>query len=154
MTSIRGMGSTGDGPATADPTRATSRSGRRRPRSRRFRAEPARRWPWIIRGHQRESYSGEEARRHDETATRELLTRGLDNLGMDLAALRLLPPSDPRKQALAWLIRTRSIVTGPWITNELEMGHPSNVSRAVSVFRTANQKKIKNLKRRLHVCKD
>jgi hypothetical protein len=108
----------------------------------------------IIRGRKRESYSGEEVRRYDETAASELLTRGLGTLGMDLAAMRLLRPSDPRKQALAWLIRTKSIVAGPWITRELEMGHSSNVSRAVNVFRTANRKEIKNLKGRLHVCKD
>ena len=33
------------------------------------------------------------------------------------------------------------------------MGHPSNLSRAVNVFRTANQQKIKDLKHQLHVCK-
>ena len=59
-----------------------------------------------------------------------------------------------RKQALAWLIRTKSIVGGSWITKELDMSHPSNVSRAVNVFRIANQQKIKNLKRQLLVCKD
>ena len=108
----------------------------------------------IVRGRKRESYSGEEVRRYDKTAARELLARGLDALGIDLAAMKLLRPSDPRKQALAWLIRTKSFVGGSWITKELDMGHPSNVSRAVNVFRIANQQKIKNLKRQLHVCKD
>ena len=108
----------------------------------------------IVRSRKRESYSGEEVRRYDKTAARELLARGLDALGIDLAAMKLLRPSDPRKQALAWLIRTKSIVDGSWITRELDMGHPSNVSRAVNVFRIANQQKIKNLKRQLLVCKD
>jgi hypothetical protein len=76
----------------------------------------------ILRGHKRESYSGEEVRRYDETAARQLLARGLDILGMDLAAMKLLRPNDPRKQALAWLIRTKSIVASSWITRELEMG--------------------------------
>lgn len=108
----------------------------------------------IIRARKRESYSGEEVRRYDETAAHELLARGLDSLKMDLAAMKLLRPCDPRKQALAWLIRTKSIVAGSWITRELDMGHPSNVSRAVNVFRTANQQNIKNLKRKLHARKD
>jgi hypothetical protein len=108
----------------------------------------------IVRGRKRESYSGEEVRRYDETAARELLTRGLEVLGMDLASTRLLRHSDPRKQALAWLIRGKSMVGDRWITKELEMGHPSNVSRAVNVFRNANKRKIKNLKCQLHVCKD
>ena len=47
----------------------------------------------IVRGRKRESYSGEEVRRCDETAARELLARGLDRLGMDLAAMKLLPPA-------------------------------------------------------------
>jgi hypothetical protein len=51
-----------------------------------------------VRGRKRESYSGEEVRRYDETAARELLTRGLEVLGMDLASTRLLRHSDPRKQ--------------------------------------------------------
>ena len=34
------------------------------------------------------------------------------------------------------------------------MGHPSNVSRAVNIFRIAKQQKIRDLKRRLHACKD
>jgi hypothetical protein len=54
----------------------------------------------------------------------------------------------------AWLIKAKSIVAGSWITKELDMGHPNNVSRAVNVFRTANHQKIKDLKRQLHVCKD
>jgi putative transposase len=42
----------------------------------------------IVRGRKRESYSGEEVRRYDETAARKLLTRGLDALGMDLNNIR------------------------------------------------------------------
>jgi hypothetical protein len=64
-------------------------------------------------------------RRYDETAARELLARGLNSLGMDLAAMKLLRPSDPRKQALAWLIRTKSIVAGSCITRELDMVIPA-----------------------------
>jgi hypothetical protein len=33
-------------------------------------------------------------------------------------------------------------------------GSPSNVSRAVNIFRIAKQQKIRSLKRRLHACKD
>ena len=73
---------------------------------------------------------------------------------MDLASTRLLRHSDPRKQALAWPIEGNPWSEDRWITKELEMGHPSNVSRAVNVFRNANKRKIKNLKRQLHVCKD
>jgi hypothetical protein len=40
-------------------------------------------------------------RRHDESAAREIVKRGLDVLGIELAELRLLRQNDPRKQALA-----------------------------------------------------
>ena len=38
--------------------------------------------------------------------------------------------NDPRKQALAWLIKKNTMAGDEWITRELEMGHRSNVSRA------------------------
>jgi REP element-mobilizing transposase RayT len=102
----------------------------------------------------RESYTGEEVRHHDEAAAQELLHRGLRALDIELATVRLLPQNEPRKQALAWLIRSRTVVGSDWITQNLDMGHRSNVSRAVSAFRRANHGKTKRLKRIMHLCKD
>jgi hypothetical protein len=79
----------------------------------------------IVRGRKRESYSGEEVRRYNETAARELLTRGLEVLGMDLASTRLLRHSDPRKQALAWLIKGKSMVGDRWITSNWKWVTPA-----------------------------
>ena len=56
-------------------------------------------------------------------------------------------------RSLIWS-RNASLVGDHWITKELELGHPCNVSRAVNVFRNANKRKIKNLKCQLHVCKE
>ena len=67
----------------------------------------------ILKGKKRESYTGEEVRRHDESAARGVLERGLEVLGIELANLRLLRQNDPRKQALAWLIRTKTVCYGP-----------------------------------------
>ena len=38
--------------------------------------------------------------------------------------------TNPRKQALAWLIKRNTMAGDERITRELEMGHRSNVSRA------------------------
>jgi aryl-alcohol dehydrogenase-like predicted oxidoreductase len=63
----------------------------------------------IVKRRKRDSYTGEEVRRHDKAAAREILDRGLKLLRMELAKLRLLRQSDPRKQALAWLIRLKRL---------------------------------------------
>ena len=93
-------------------------------------------------------------RRHDESAAREILERGLEVLGIELANLRLLRQNDPRKQALAWLIRTKTVVMDHWITHHLDMGHRSNVSRAVGAFRSPAHAQRRRLRRRLHACTD
>lgn len=108
----------------------------------------------LVKGKRRESYTGEEVRRHDETVSAEMLDRGLGVLEMKLPALRMLRQNDPRKQALAWLIRTTTIAGDAWITQHLDMGHRSNVSRAVNAFRSESPPQIKRLKRRLHICTD
>ena len=108
----------------------------------------------IVKGKRRESYTGEEISRHDELAARKLLDRGLDALRIALSDLRLLRQNDPRKQALAWLIRTKTIVADDWITQHLDMGHRSNVSRAVSALRSPTQPPRRRLRRTLHACTD
>ena len=62
--------------------------------------------------------------------------------------------NDPRKQALAWLIKRNTMAEDEWITRELEMGHRSNVSRAVSAFRSERSRTIRRLKRKLHIGTD
>lgn len=67
----------------------------------------------IIKGHQRASYSGDEVRGHDETARpvhgSPAGSRPWEWISPPAPAV----PSDPRKRALAWLIRTKSNV-GKW----------------------------------------
>jgi hypothetical protein len=72
-------------------------------------------------------------------------------LEIELSSARLLRHNDPRKQALAWLIKTRTIIGDDWITQRLDTGRRSNVSRAVNAFRSEALSKIKRLKRSLHV---
>jgi putative transposase len=108
----------------------------------------------IVKGRRRESYTGEAIRRHDESRAAELLHRGLNLLEIKLPALRMLRQNDRRKQGIAWLIRTTTLASDDWITQHLDMGHRSNVSRAVTAFRSEHDPQIRRIKRRLHVCTD
>ena len=100
----------------------------------------------------RESFSGGELRGYDESAAKELLESGLRALGETLGSVRTMRCNDPRKQALAWLIKRNTMARDEWITRELD--HRSNVSRAVSAFRSESYRTIKRLKRNLHICTD
>lgn len=45
------------------------------------------------------------------------------------------------------MIKSRTVVSNAWIQRELEMGHRSNVSRAMSFFRVPQDPIRKRLKR-------
>ena len=107
-----------------------------------------------VREKKRESFSGEELRAYDESAAKKLLESGLRALGETLGSVRPMRCNDPRKQALAWLIKRNTMVGDEWVTWELDMGHRTNVSRAVSAFRSESSRTIKRLKRELHICTD
>jgi hypothetical protein len=47
-------------------------------------------------------------------------------------ALSGLKRNDPRKIAIARVIRARTAVTNEWIARELALGHVTNVSRSCS----------------------
>jgi putative transposase len=108
----------------------------------------------VVREKKRESFTGEELRAYDESAAKKLLKSGLRALGETLGSVRPMRCNDPRKQALAWLIKGNTMVGDEWVTRELDMGHRSNVSRAVSAFRSESSRAISRLKRKLHICTD
>ena len=107
-----------------------------------------------VSGRRRASYSGEGLRAHDEGEAGRLLARGLEGLGLTLAQAVALKKADARKQALAWLVKSRTVVGDEWIVARLEMGHRSNVSRAVSAFREPQEAERRKLLRILHTCTD
>ena len=106
----------------------------------------------VVREKKRESFSGEELRAYDESAAKQLLESGLRALGETPGSVRPMRCNDPRKQALAWLIKRNTMAGDEWITREIDMGHRSNVSRAVSAFRSESSRTVKRLKRKLHIC--
>ena len=62
--------------------------------------------------------------------------------------------SDPIKQAVAWWVKSRSVVGDEWICRELQMGSRSNVHRAVEAFRKTNDATRAEVKAKLRLCAD
>jgi hypothetical protein len=65
----------------------------------------------------------------EEDRARELLQNRLAELGLPLEALRQRAKSDPLKIALAAELRDNAMVSNRWLSDTLQMGHPSRVSR-------------------------
>ena len=65
-----------------------------------------------------------------------------------------LAKNDERKQALAWLLKSHTVVGHEWVIESLNMGHRSNVTRAVSRFQKAEGSQIRKLKRKMIKCAD
>ena len=106
-------------------------------------------------GRKRSSYRSEGLRKHDEGVAAGLLEKAAKSLGMDMDRLRALKKNNARKQAVAWLLRTRTSVLSSWIQDQLVMGDGSNIRRAVAVYRTLPTREHHKLCRKLlHVCRD
>lgn len=108
----------------------------------------------IVAGRKRASYGGAGLRSHDEKEAARLLAAGLKRLGLTAKTVCSLQQSDAKKQALAWLIKSRTVVRDEWLVTRLAMGHRSNISRAVSAFRGAADRERTKLRRSLHICTD
>ena len=103
----------------------------------------------------RESFHGEAVRRHDESEAERLLNAGMKALGMaGIEEVKKLQKNDKRKQALAWLVKSRTVVRHGWILERLEMGHRSNVTRALAEFRTGGDTETRTLKLKIIQCSD
>jgi hypothetical protein len=103
-----------------------------------FRDEMMGRLDGVIGGSgKRGSFSGEEARLHDEREALRLLNEGLALLGIESAELGNMRKNATEKQVLAWYLRSRTIVSNQWITEHLHCGHPCNVSAFVGNVKRA-----------------
>ncbi len=93
-------------------------------------------------------------RRHDQLRAEELLSEGLRHLKISLEEVMALRQCDARKQALAWLVKSQTVVGDDWIVPRLKMGHRSNVSRAIKAFGETASPRHRKLRRLLHICTD
>jgi REP element-mobilizing transposase RayT len=103
----------------------------------------------------RESFDGEAVSRHDEIEAEKLLKAGMRALGMaGIKEVKTLRKNDKRKQALVWLVKSRTVVGHEWILERLEMGHRSNVTRAMAGFRKGGDRETRVLKAKMIKCSD
>jgi hypothetical protein len=98
-------------------------------------------------GKKRESHSGGAHRAHGEAAAEKLLVAGLAALGLSRKDLAELPKSAPEKTVLAWWLRERTTVPLRWVSQELELGHYTRVTQAISRLKRKPGKKLEKLKR-------
>jgi REP element-mobilizing transposase RayT len=70
-------------------------------------------------------------RSHDEHEATGMLSASINHYGMTREDLRGLKKNDPRKLAIARLIRRNTAVANGWISQELGLGHVSAVSRCL-----------------------
>jgi REP element-mobilizing transposase RayT len=82
-----------------------------------------------VSGKRRDSFMGEEIRRHDEREAEKLVQKGLICCGITEEDLSNLKKGDDRKKLIAWYIRKKTSVRVEWIAQRLQMGVPSNFSR-------------------------
>lgn len=97
----------------------------------------------------RESFSGEEARAHDEVEALRLLDKGLRLLNIKEGSLEGMRKSAPQKQILAWYLRTRTIVSNQWLTDHLYCGHSCNVSAFTTNVKRAEDGELAALRKTL-----
>ncbi len=97
----------------------------------------------------RESFSGAEARRHDEVEAEKVLKKGLRVLGLTLDEVRAKKCSDHDKCLIAWLIRRKTAVPNRWICEQLVMGRVDCFSRYPSRIEQAKDRQTLKKKQRL-----
>ena len=76
--------------------------------------------------------SGEILAAHNEQEAERLMAAGLDAVGLRAEELAKTPKSDPRKIAVAAVVKGRTIVGNEWIARRLHMGAAGRVSRYCS----------------------
>ncbi|NOY00537.1 MAG: hypothetical protein GXP30_12490, partial [Verrucomicrobia bacterium] len=103
----------------------------------------------VVNGKKKGSIRGAGVRETNERQAEKLIAKGLIALKIQRDHLKQTNKSDPKKQALAWLIRSKTTASTSWISEQLSMGDPSNVSRAVSVIRQSRQGELAQWKRKL-----
>lgn len=107
-----------------------------------------------VRKKKRESYAAPGMQRHDERHAQSLLERALAALALESAQVRAMKKNDRRKQAIAWLLKSRTAVGNRWICEALRMGDRSNVNRATRHFDLAPDAETRKIRKILHQCPD
>jgi REP element-mobilizing transposase RayT len=103
----------------------------------------------VMAGKRRDSFVGDEARKHDMMEAQRLLQEGMALVGLRAEELAALKKSDPRKMAVAWLIRRNTAVRNEWISDQLHMGRVSKMSYFVKREEDAESGILLKLKKKV-----
>jgi len=95
----------------------------------------------------RESLGGEAIATHDEAAAAAWLEEAALKVGGGLGELRVRAKGCLEKQVLAWWLRSNTTMSREWIADRLGMGHPSRVTKAVSLVGGDAQGEVGRLRR-------
>jgi hypothetical protein len=96
-----------------------------------------------------DNFRSSQKREHNEAVAERLLAIALLELDVSEEALLAMKSNRLEKQALAWLLKSETTVTGEWLSSCLRPGHASNCSRALKRFREGRDPAIEELTRRL-----
>jgi len=83
-----------------------------------------------------------------------LIGKGLPDLSVSKKEFQAMKKNDVRKQALAWLLESRTTMSNAWICARLHMGHWSNLSRAFRRFENPEDRETDGLKTKMLKCTD
>lgn len=97
----------------------------------------------------KDTFRGAPRREHGEAEAERLLGVCLRELGKTEEEILEAKNSQLEKQAVAWLLKTKTTVTGVWLANRLGMGHRVNASKAISRFRNSKEQTVTKLKKKL-----
>ena len=103
----------------------------------------------VFEGKQRDSFSGDGARAHDEGEAENLVQMALQELSLDEEDLETLKKGADEKALIAWLIRKRTVVQNRWIANRLSMGAPAYVSMLVKKAGEMKGRRLVKMRKKL-----
>jgi putative transposase len=95
---------------------------------------------------------GGQRRAHDEAEAERLLAKALGALDLKEETLMKQKSVNPNKQAVAWLLKKNTTVTGAWIAERLNMGHRVNAARAISAFDKRSDARAQKLRKLMLQC--
>jgi len=101
---------------------------------------------------QSDNFRSEQRTMHGKSQANVLLGKALGQLDLDESELLSLRSSMPEKQAVAWLLKKHTVVTGVWIAERLNMGHRMNVSRSIKRFNQSTDPVIEELRQKMLQC--
>ena len=103
----------------------------------------------ILKGKRATSHSGDLKKEHNENTANQLIQNAFKILNFQESDLEMTKKNDSRKQTIAWLVKTRTMVRNQWIANRLLMGDPSSVGHAVKTVNETKNRFILSMKKKL-----